>query len=251
MGAKTGMLVYGDGDIAAALRLASTPDPAATAGLVGRVYPNWHVSPEDGNLLGDATYPPDGITYAASLSGVDVVCDQRWMIDYPSQLPGHLVEASAGRTLVMHAMHSVVDWLAFAVWQDGKLTRSLSLSPDSGIVENLGEPLPFESAYWAGQHPVEPIPGWPNQEPYPLPFHPLELGEDALRAFFGFVLEGVPDPNDLEPYGIEMLGYRLIDPDGPDPEAKQSVREQALRDMEPPRFFRFGPDGTMYETELE
>ncbi|MGW3628080.1 DUF6928 family protein, partial [Streptomyces sp. NPDC000880] len=29
-------------------------------------------------------------------------------------------------------MHSVVDWLAFAVWEDGRLIRSLSLSPDDG-----------------------------------------------------------------------------------------------------------------------
>ncbi|MGW7332238.1 DUF6928 family protein [Streptomyces sp. NPDC054840] len=36
-----------------------------------------------------------------------VVCDQHWMIDRPSQLPVHLVAASAGRRMVLHAMHSV------------------------------------------------------------------------------------------------------------------------------------------------
>lgn len=81
------------------------------------------------------------------------------MIDFPSQLPEHLVAASAGRRLVLHAMHSVVDWLAFAVWEDGGLVRSLSLSPDSGIIENIGEPLPFELPYWAGDRPPTSSPG--------------------------------------------------------------------------------------------
>ncbi|MDT0546544.1 hypothetical protein AB0H07_41450 [Streptomyces sp. NPDC021354] len=49
------------------------------------------------------------------------------MIDSPSRLPEHLVAASAGRRLILHAMHSVVDWFAFAVWDDGRLIRSLSL----------------------------------------------------------------------------------------------------------------------------
>jgi hypothetical protein len=39
-------------------------------------------------------------------------------------------------------MHSVVDWFAYAVWIDGQLRRSLSLSPDSGIMEIVGtEPV--------------------------------------------------------------------------------------------------------------
>jgi hypothetical protein len=49
-------------------------------------------------------------------------------------------------------MHSVSDTLAFAVWKDGVLVRSLSLSPHGGIAEDLGERLEFEEAYWAGEH---------------------------------------------------------------------------------------------------
>ncbi|WP_234325325.1 DUF6928 family protein [Streptomyces sp. NRRL WC-3626] len=120
-----------------------------------------------------------------SWPGVEVIGDQEVMIDAPSQLPEHLVAASAGRRLVLHAMHSVVDWLAFAVWEDGRLVRSLSLSPDSGIIENIGEPLPFELNYWAGDRPPYVI-AWPDkdEEPYPLPFHPPSRTEprSARRA---------------------------------------------------------------------
>ncbi|MER7946761.1 hypothetical protein ABTY59_05115 [Streptomyces sp. NPDC096079] len=49
-------------------------------------------------MLGEATYPPDGLTYAASFTGVDVVCDRRLMFDRPSELPAHLLEAAAGST---------------------------------------------------------------------------------------------------------------------------------------------------------
>ncbi len=103
--------------------------------------------------------------------------------------------ASAGWRMVLHAMHRVVDWLAFGVREDGRLIRSLSLSPGSGIDENIGEPLPFEMPYWAGQRRAEVIP-WPGEdgEPYALPFHPLQMGEDALRSLCGFIVEGRPDP---------------------------------------------------------
>lgn len=150
-------------------------------------------------------YPPEGTVCAASWLGVEVIGDQEVMIDAPSQLPEHLVEASADRRLVLHAMHSVVDWLAFAVWEDGRLVRSLSLSPDSGITENIGEPLPFELPYWAGDRPADIIP-WPGEEeePYALPFHPLDLDEDALRAFCGFIQEGRPEPDDVDADAIEL-----------------------------------------------
>src|SRR5688572_19395604 len=98
-----------------------------------------------------------------------------------------------------------VDWLAFAVWEDSQLVRSMSLSPDNGIMENIGEPYSFELLpYWAGEHPVERTHGWPDQEPYALPFHPLDMGEDALRAFFGFIIERMPDPEDIDADAVEL-----------------------------------------------
>jgi hypothetical protein len=48
----------------------------------------------------------------------------------------------------------MTDWLAFAVWEDGELIRSLNLSPGSGIMENTGEPYGFELHYRAGEHPA-------------------------------------------------------------------------------------------------
>jgi hypothetical protein len=219
MGAKTGLLVHADGAVPDRLRQAAvgaTPDRQRTDALVARLYPGRRVEPGDGACpLFEATYPPQGQAYAGSWPGVDLVCDRRFMLDRPSQLPAGLVATGPGRRTVLHAMHSVVDWLAFAVWEDGRLVRSLSVSPDGGVLEDLGERLPFELPYWAGEHPVEP---WPDDEddeddePYPLPFHPLTLGEDALRALVGFTIEGFLDPEDVDAEEVGLLGYRFGGP---------------------------------------
>lgn len=59
--------------------------------------------------------------------------------------------------------------------------------------------LPFENPYWSGDHPAVD----PEEEEgglaYPFPFHPLELGEAALKEFFGYQIEGFIDETLLEP----------------------------------------------------
>ncbi|MFD0327123.1 DUF6928 family protein [Streptacidiphilus monticola] len=227
MGAKTGLLVYADGSVPNLLQQVGPADPERTAAMMRRLYPGWVIEEASGSNLWDGVYPPDGRAYAASWPNVELICDRRVMVDLPSQLPADLVAASAGRRLVLHAMHSVVDWLAFAVWEDGRLIRSLSLSPDSGIVENIGDPLPFELPYWAGERSADVIP-WPDEdeEPYPLPFHPLDLGEDALRALCGFTIEGFPESDDVDAGAIELHGFLVRDPLGPDPAERKHFGPQ-------------------------
>jgi len=44
--------------------------------------------------------------------------------------------------------------------------------------------------------------------PYPLPFHPLELGEEALRACFGYQLEGFVNPDLLDTDRFKLLRFK-------------------------------------------
>ncbi|MGQ4399058.1 hypothetical protein ACN6K4_002544 [Streptomyces hayashii] len=249
MGAKTGLLVYADGDIPELLRRVGAADGDRTASMMRRVYPGRRVEECEGSVLSDGgVYPPEGTVYAACWPGAELIGDRGMMIDLPSQLPEYLVAASAGRRLVLHNMHSVVDWLAFAVWEDGRLVRSLSLSPDDGVMENIGEPFPFEVPYWAGDRSADVIP-WPDEdeEPYPLPFHPLELGEDALRALCGFVLEGCPEADDVDADHIRLHGFRVRDPHASDPAKHDGELQSAGEAMGSPRFYTFGPDGLLVE----
>ncbi|MFI9274026.1 DUF6928 family protein [Kitasatospora sp. NPDC052896] len=233
MGAKSAMLIFSDGDAAEALRDARSTDSTAAAGLLQRIRPGCTVEPTESAALWDGTYPPDGLCYAASFEGVAVVCD-RWLMQHrPSQLPRHVLEAGGGSRVFFHAMHSVSDVFSFAVWEKGELVRALSLSPDAGIVENIGAPYEFEAPFWAGERPVEPDPWWgEDQPPYPLAFHPLELGEEALRAFAGFVLEGRPCPDDVDAEAVPLSGFRVTDANGSHPariEVELEQRAAAMR----------------------
>jgi len=128
--------------------------------------------------------------------GVSILAAKDFGIDYPSKLPATFISTGGSRTIYLHAMHSVVDWFAFAQWFNGKLVRSLSLSPDNGIREDIGQRLPFEEPVWSGQNPVAVDDG---DDDYPLPFHPLELREAPLKEVFGYQLEGFPTLRSFNP----------------------------------------------------
>ena len=202
MGAKTWMIVCSDGNQQEILRSKPELDRDRTVAFAKKLFPAEKLEAlEDGSL--SFTCPPDDELVAGCFPGVSVVAGKEFGIDYPSQLAARFLNANPHRFLYLHAMHSVVDWFAYAVWQGGKLQRSLSLSPDSGLLEDIGERLPFEKPFWAGLRPVSDSDG--DDDAYPfvfhpqVVFHPLELGEAALLALFGYQLEGIADPPDDVP----------------------------------------------------
>lgn len=130
-------------------------------------------------------------------------------IDYPSKLSNKFLDASLGNTIYLHAMHSVVDWFAFCVWKNGQIIRSLSLSPDSGILENIGETLAVEKPYWQGDHPaIDPADMDEDVDPYPFAFHPLELAEEVLEELFGYKLEGYMRQENVKPEEIVLMRFK-------------------------------------------
>jgi hypothetical protein len=204
VGAKTWMLVYAKANVGEALRHGPRVDRDATLRLATHLFPKDKLEPMgDGDL--SFTCPPDDELHIGCFPGVSILAAKEFGIDYPSKLAAPFISYGGTRTIYLHAMHSVVDWCAFAQWVNGKLVRSLSLSPDSGIMEDIGQRLPFEEPYWSGQKPItdEDFDG-----DYPFPFHPLELGEAALIEFFGYQLEGFVDPALLEPESIPLVKYR-------------------------------------------
>jgi hypothetical protein len=188
MGAKTWMLVYSPGDARPALAAMPALDRPATELMVRTLFPGETLEPlDDGSL--SCTDPPDDEVYAGCFPGVSVVAAKEFGIDNPSQLDPRFIAYGRNQTITLHAMHSVSDWFAYAIWKNGTLVRSLSLSPHTGIIENIGEPLAFELPFWSGSRPALDGDEAENSE-YPLKFHPLDLGEAALASQFGYQLEG-------------------------------------------------------------
>jgi hypothetical protein len=208
VGAKDWMLLFAEGEVRPILQAAPPIDRDATRDLVARLYPSHQLSEiEDGSL--DFANPPDGVVYAGCFPGLTVICTSDVALDRPSKLEQRFLAEGRGRTTYLHAMHSVVAWFAYAMWRpDGTLLRSLSLAPDDGIIENIGSPQPFEVPYWAGERPVDD--GDEDEVGrYPLPFHPLELAEDALRTLFGFNYEGEIHDHDPDLQAVVLAGYAV------------------------------------------
>lgn len=207
MGAKDWMLLYAEGEVRPILRSAPALDREATGALVRRLYPAHQVTGiADGTLFEQAN-PDDDRIYAGCFPGLTVMCTSDAALDQPSKLEQRFLDEARGRTVYLHAMHSVVDWFAYAIWSGkGSLLRALSLSPLSGIAEDQGTRLNFEEPYWSGSHPIVLADG---AQPYPFPFHPLELAEAALRALFGFNYEGIQHDGDPDLERIVLAGFAL------------------------------------------
>lgn len=202
MGAKTWMLVYANVKVGDALRSSTELDHDATLQLATKLFPKDKLEPiGEGDL--SYTCPPNDELHIGCFPGVSILAAKEFSIDHPSKLAAPFISSGGSGTVYLHAMHSVVDWFAFAQWVNGKLVRSLSLSPDSGILEDIGQRLPFEKPFWSGQNPASD-----DEDGYPLPFHPLEMGEAALKEFFGYQLEGFVDPVLLQPESIPLVKYK-------------------------------------------
>ena len=202
MGAKTCLVAQAQGDVRGIL--AERPDllESETTGFVAALFPGLRFgAPRPADLTW--TFVRDRSVIAGCFPGLRIVVAAEVAGDRPSQLPPRFI--SAHGTTLLHAMHSVVDWCAFAVWRDGVLIRSLSVSPE-GVIEDIGERLPFEKPYWDGERPAVD-PEEEAADAYPLPFHPLELGEHALLEFLGFQLGSVVDETMLDPASIRLLCF--------------------------------------------
>lgn len=205
MGAKTWMLVLANSNASLALAAKPSLDREATQKLASTLFPGEKLEKiGDGDL--SYTCPPDDELHIGCFPGVSVIAAKEFGIDYPSKLPQRFIDAGGNGMVTLHAMHSVVDWFAYAIWANGKLVRSLSLSPDSGIMEDIGQRLPFEEPFWAGDHPA--VDDGEEADAYPFPFHPLDLGEATLKDQFGYQLEGYIDASLLEPESVPLVRYK-------------------------------------------
>ncbi len=248
MGARTEMMAFASGDIKEMLRCPAEPNADATLSLLQRLAPGWRIEPIEGEVLAEATNPPMGIVFAASIAGLDIVCGLDFLNGAGTNLPAHVLAEGAGRTIVLHRMHSASDSVQFAIWNDRHLVRALGIDGTNGVVQDVGEPLGFEGPYWAGERPHQPTAlfGPPGPNPFPTGFHPQSLGNEAMRALFGFILEGRHQPDDIDAWAVPLLGFHLIDPDAPGAGERAEQLRAATSTMVR-RTYEMGPDGAVIE----
>lgn len=141
MGAKTEIMAFASGDIKEMLRCPAEPNANVTLSLLQRLAPGWRIEPIEGEALAEATHPPIGTVFAASIAGLDIVCGLDFLKGAGTNLPAHVLAEGAGRTIVLHQMYSVSDNVQFAIWNDGHLVRALGIDGTNGVVQDVGEPL--------------------------------------------------------------------------------------------------------------
>ena len=71
----------------------------------------------------------------------------------------------------------------------------------------------------------------------------------AIRALFGFVLEGRPEPDDVDAFKVPVHGFDVIDPNGPTREERDAERATRIARMGAPRMFRMQSDGSFVEVD--
>ncbi|MES0826680.1 DUF6928 family protein [Ruegeria sp. SCP11] len=159
---------------------------------------------EDGSL--DFLNPDEREVLVGDYGGIKIVAHQAFNIDCLSQLDARWRFPDLGSTIYVRAMHSVIDWGAFALWKNGDLVRALSVLPDGGVIEDVGPRMPFEAPFWDGTPALEGDDE--EDDTYPLPFHPLEFSEAALLEHLGFQFEGYPNDWVCDPFEIPIMKFR-------------------------------------------
>ncbi len=205
MGAKAWFIACSDGDPKTVLAHRPAIDRGASRALAERLFPGCALDEEDDSAL-DLLNPEDGKLFVGHYGALQIVAHSELGGDYPSRAARKWFVPQLGRTAYLHATHSVVDWLAFGLWRDGKLIRALSVSPDDGVIEQIGDPLDFERPFWEGSKPADPDGG---DDSYPLPFHPLELSEESMLQHMGYQFEGRPSEWVCDPSEIPISAFSI------------------------------------------
>jgi hypothetical protein len=196
------MLAFADGDPVAILKSKPQLDRDACLATVRQLFPGMHFDALPDSDLSDS-YPRNGELYVGCFPGLTILAHDS-LVTEPSALDRRFLDFAAGRTMIHHVMISTVDGFAYGIWEHGELRRSFVIDADSGTTEDIGQRRPFEEPFWAGEHQHEP----PNPD-YAggAPFHPLELAEAALLALFGYQLEGIIGPDEVQPETVPMMCF--------------------------------------------
>lgn len=173
--------------------------PSATD-LVSILFPRSRYESPGFSTLEQDGFPSRGEINIGTFEQGTVVATRDAVLFNPTKLAKRYLNAPLGRDLVLLTQQSVRDMFAFGHWIDGQLRRSISVNPVGKVWESIGEPEPFEKPFWAGDRGAG--------SDYPLPFHPLDMAEAAIRTYLGIYVEGQPTPGLVGPDRIQLEMFK-------------------------------------------
>ncbi|MEL7542198.1 MAG: hypothetical protein AAGJ70_00320 [Pseudomonadota bacterium] len=206
MGAKAWFVAFLDADPAVAMPDFNALDRHRTQEFAQELFPNSVLTALPDGELGFLN-PPQGEVRVGVYRGARIVAHSSLGEDVPPSLGSSFFDPGASPFAFWHATHSVVDWCAYALWQDGKKVRAFGVDADNGVTIDEGAPLPFEQPFLNGERRQLDMDGNLVAD-YPLPFHPLDLSEAALVSQLGFAFEGNSTWT-CDPYDLPIMRYAL------------------------------------------
>lgn len=178
---------------------AESAGPSATD-VVSILFPRSRYESLGQGTLEQDGFPNRGDINVGTFERGTVVATRDAMLFNPTKLSTRYLKAPPSRDVILLAQQSVYDMFAFGHWIDGQLRRSISVNPVGKVWESIGDPEAFEDPFWTRERPVG--------SDYPLPFHPLDMAEAAIRTYLGIYVEGQPAPGLVGPDRIQLELFR-------------------------------------------
>lgn len=175
MGWSVALACASIGDAGQAFKQGLTPDPAAAAGLVRRLYPDATVVETGDTVLDFALWPYEDELFVGAYGNALIVCDRRLfgIDDQARTLADEIAKALPGASCGVLVLHNVLSGCWFR-WYDGdRPQRDVFVTAEDGVVVDLGDRLEAEAPFWTG------IDG--GTDDVPLPFDYEEYGLALAR----------------------------------------------------------------------
>lgn len=179
-------------------------DTELTDSVIRKLFPRTHYAGLGEVSLIEGGFPERRELNVGAFEGGVLIATRDAYLFNPSKLHHRYLKAATADTVMLLTQQSFYDMFAYARWVRGSMIRSISVNPVGRVWEDIGTPEPFEQPFWNGDHPME--------GDYPLPFHPLDLSDAALRSVLGLLYEGPPGPALKAPEDVPLRAYRRDQP---------------------------------------
>lgn len=186
MGVNFHFACYFDGDPGAVLSRELVLDRDASNQLARTYHPGTRGEPIAEKSLYESCLGPSKDLYIGCYGAACIVAGDR--IDHT---PDHRLMSKGMRHTFYYSRTDTADQIAFSFWRERQLVRSFAHTPHDGIIEDVGERLPFETPFWAGEFAPEFLDDdYDEDEPHPLPFVSEQFLEAALVNILGVSMFG-------------------------------------------------------------